>query len=192
MNSSDQFIAHIRKFVVVGEHEIPVILSHFDERRVTKKEIIVEAGQLCNHHYFVISGCLRMFFINEKGQDQTIQFAIENWWITDHAAFSTRGRASFSIQAVEASTVLAIDLAAQERLFDSVPAMERYFRNIYQKAYAASQLRMKYRSDRSGEETYLSFRESFPGFVERVPQNMLASYLGITPEYLSMVKKRNA
>ena len=192
MIAAEQLVSHIKRFTAIHEREIPLIRDHFVEQQTTKKEILTGAGRPCNHHYFVVNGCLRMFFINEKGQDQTVQFAIENWWLTDHAAFSTKGRAGFSIQAVEASTLMTIDLAKQESLFKAVPAMERYFRIIYQKAYAASQLKMKYRSDRSGEETYLNFRESFPGFVERVPQNMLASYLGITPEYLSMVKKRNA
>lgn len=192
MNATEQLINHVCKFCSITESDIPVILDHFSEHQANRKEILIEAGEQCKYHYFVVNGCLRMFFINEKGHDQTVQFAIENWWLTEHGSFSTKRKAEFSIQAVETSTLLVIDAAGQENLFKAVPQMEQYFRIIYQKAYAAAQHRMKVRYDQSGEDMYLNFRQSFPEFVERVPQNMLASYLGITPEYLSMVKKRNA
>lgn len=131
-----------------------------------------------------------MFFINEKGMEQTIQFAIENWWITDYLAFDRQAKTEFSIQALEPTEVLQIDYQHQERLLSAFPQLERYFRLIYQRVYAALQLRAKYFYDFSREQLYHHFNNSFPGFTQRIPQHLLASYLNMTPEYLSEIKKK--
>lgn len=131
-----------------------------------------------------------MFFLNEKGVEQTIQFAIENWWITDYLAFDRRAHAGFTIQAVEASDVLQINYAGQEKLFDKFPSFERYFRMIYQRGYSASQIRTKYLYEFSREQFYHHFNDHFPEFTSRIPQHLLASYLNMTPEYLSEIKHK--
>jgi CRP-like cAMP-binding protein len=192
IQGSRHLIGHVSKFIKLDQAEIQKLAEHFKPETFGKKVNLLEAGQPCRYHYFVVKGCLRMFFINEKGNEQTIQFAIENWWITDYSTFNTRGLTEFFIQAVEPTQVLCIDFNTQENLFVMIPGTETYFRLIYQKAYAAAQLRMKYRNDFSSEDFYLDFRKRFPDFTERVPQYLLASYLGITPEYLSEIKKRHA
>jgi CRP-like cAMP-binding protein len=131
-----------------------------------------------------------MFYINEKGIEQTTQFAIENWWMADYMSFGSQTPSSFYIQAVENSDILSIDFHAQEKLLEEFPQLERYFRIIFQRAYASSQLRIKYLYDFSKEELYDHFNTHFPDFVQRIPQYMLASYLGFTPEYLSELRKK--
>lgn len=148
----------------------------------------MEEGDPCRHHFFVLEGCLRQFFLSEKGVQHTTQFAIENWWITDYMAFSGQRPATFSLQAVEPTQVLRISQHNQRKLFAEHPTMERYFRSIYQRAYAALQLRTKHLYELSREEFYHHFNDRFPEFTERVPQQMLASYLNMTPEYLSEIK----
>jgi len=185
-------IQHMQKFVTVTDDDTDVLKQYLKVVTVSKKEHLVETLQPCKHHYFVVSGCLRMYFFNEKGDEQTIQFAIEDWWMTDHSAFHRGADSQFCIQAVEASTLLALHFEDQNPLFEHCLGAERYFRLIYQRAYAASQHRMKVNYDSSGEDTYLRFKKNYPHFVDRVPQYMLASFLGITPEYLSTVKKRHA
>ncbi len=133
-----------------------------------------------------------MFFVNDKGIEQTTQFAIENWWISDYMAFHHQQNSTFFIQAVEQTDILQLTYSAQETLLKEFPQLERYFRLVYQKAYAASQLRMKYHYDLSKEELYHHFNNSFPEFTQRIPQYLLASYLGFTPEYLSEIRKKNA
>ena len=137
-----------------------------------------------------MEGCLRKFFINEKGIEQTTEFAIENWWITDNIAFEHRLKTSFHIQAVENSAVLILDRDAQEKLLLEFPKMERYFRFIYQRAYAASQMRIKYLYDFTKEEFYEHLCKNHPEFVQRIPQYLIASFLGFSPEYLSEIRKK--
>jgi len=192
MNDTDRLINHMKRFVPIQLSDTTALQKYLHSVKASKKENLVEALQPCKYHYFVVEGCLRLYFFNEKGDEQTIQFALEDWWITDHAAFSKGVNTLFYIQAIEPSTLLAIDHPAQEELFREVPLAERYFRLIYERAYAASQYRMRIRHDYSGEQNYLTFKKSFPAFADRVPQYMLASYLGITPEYLSVIKKRHA
>jgi len=187
---SEQLISHLTKYIEIDSEDIPLILAYFQHVRLHKKENILEEGQICKAHYFVVKGCIRLFFVNEKGVEQTTQFAIENWWLTDYFAFQNHQISGFYIQAVENTDLIALSLQSQEELFIQFPQMEKYFRLIYQRAYAASQLRMKYQYDFSREELYHHFNDRFPEFIQRIPQYLLASYLGFTPEYLSEIRKK--
>ncbi|HTN17708.1 MAG TPA: Crp/Fnr family transcriptional regulator [Chitinophagaceae bacterium] len=186
----EQLYHHFRKFIDISEEDFSVIVSFFRTREVRKKENLLQEGQLCRTNYFVLKGCLRMFFINDKGQEQTTQFALENWWLSDYLAFQQEKAATFSIQAVETSTVVAIDFRDQQLMMTKFPVMERYFRMVYQTAFAASQMRIRYLYGLSREEMYLHFMEQYPGFVQRIPQYLLASFLGFTPEYLSELRAK--
>jgi CRP/FNR family transcriptional regulator len=183
-------ISHIRKQVVIGEEEIAIILQYMKPLPVKKKGYLLKEGQVCRSNYFVEKGCLRLFFINEKGTEQITQFAIENWWLADYMSLQMQVPSQFYIQAIEDTEVFVIDHLLLDELLQKVPAMERYFRLIMQRAYAATQVRFKFLSTFSKEESYRHFTESFPGFAQRIPQYMMASYLGLTPEYLSGIRKK--
>ncbi|MGN6268059.1 MAG: Crp/Fnr family transcriptional regulator [Ginsengibacter sp.] len=155
-----------------------------------KKQNLHEAGKVCKSNFFVRKGCLRLFFINDKGVEQTIQFALENWWLSDYTSFSSQQTSLFYIQAVEKSEVVAIDFPAQEKMLQQFPQMERYFRLIHQRAHAASQYRLKGLFSQTREEIYYEFCEQYPAFVQRIPQYLLASFLGFTPEYLSEIRRK--
>lgn len=187
---SSIFKSHLEKFIEVNEEEFAAIITFFQTTHVKKKENLLVEGQICKWHYFVMKGCLRKFFINEKGVEQTTEFAIENWWITDNMAYEHRLTTEFNIQAVEDSEVLMVNSDSQEKLLVAFPKMERYFRFIYQRAYAASQMRFKYLHEFSKEESYLHFCKAQPQFVQRIPQYLVASFLGFTPEYLSELRNK--
>ncbi len=187
---SEQLINHFRKFVEIKEEDMPGMLAFFKRVNVGKKENVIEIGKICRSNYFVEKGCLRMFFINDKGVEQTTQFAIENWWITDYAAFQNQQPAGFYIQAVEKTAAASITFELQEKLLNQYPQLERYFRIIQQRALAAAQQRIKYLYDFSREELYHHFIEKYPEFTQRIPQYLLASFLGFTPEYLSEIRKK--
>lgn len=181
---------HIDKFAQVSDDEFEAIKNFFNAKVLSKKENLLEEGQICRHHYFVLSGLLRKFYINEKGIEQTTEFAIETWWMTDNMAYEHKLVSKFYIQAVEKSTILYITKDNQEQLLKSFPVMERYFRFVYQRAYAAAQMRIKYLYSLSKEAFYLQSVKRYPEFAQRIPQYLLASYLGFTPEYLSEIRKR--
>jgi CRP-like cAMP-binding protein len=181
---------HINKFTKVSDEEFEEIKKFFNTTEVIKKENLLVEGQICRHNYFVLNGLLRKFYINEKGVEQTTEFAIETWWLTDNFAYENQVPTEFYIQAVEKSTILYITQEQQEKLLEEFPAMERYFRFIYQRAYAAAQKRIKFLFSLSKEEFYFQAVKNHPHFVQRVPQYLIASYLGFTPEYLSEIRKK--
>jgi CRP-like cAMP-binding protein len=187
---SQQLYDHIGKYVEVNEKEFPEILDFFEPVSLKKKEYLVQAGAKCAYNYFVLKGCLNMYFENEKGMPQTVQFAIENWWISDYRAFAGQMSTEFYIQAVERSKVLRISYTDQELLLNRFPYLEKYFRNIYQIAYGASLMRIKHMYAFSKEEIYLHFTEKYPEFGQRVPQYLIASFLGLTPEYVSEIRRK--
>jgi CRP-like cAMP-binding protein len=184
------FKKHIEKFAKVSDTEFEEIITFFETKTVGKKENLVEQGQICRHHFFVLEGLLRKFFINEKGAEQTTEFAIETWWLTDNFAYESQISTEFYIQAVEKSVILLITQENQEKLFQKFPQMERYFRFVYQRAYAAAQRRIQFLFSMSKEEFYYQAVRNHPEFIQRVPQYLIASYLGFTPEYLSEIRKR--
>lgn len=188
---SENLIKHIREYIEIDTKNEIEILNFFQQKNFTKKENLLEQYSKCKYHFFVERGCVRLFFINEKGIEQTIQFAIENWWITDYLAFDTQTITEFTIQAIENTSIIQIDYENQEKLLKKFPELERYFRLIYQRAYSASQLRTKYFYDFSREQFYHHFNDSFPEFTKRIPQYILASYLHMTPEYLSEIKNKS-
>lgn len=183
-------IKHIRRYVDLDELEIQMLLKYIKPIQLKKKEFLLEEGQICKGNYFVEKGCLRMFFINDKNAEQITQFALETWWLADYFSLADNTPSAYYIQAIEKSEVLSIDARVQDDLFRELPQLERYFRIIMHRALAASQLRIKYLYELSKEELYLLFSTSFPEFVQRVPQYMIASYLGLTPEYVSELRKK--
>ena len=132
-----------------------------------------------------------MYFINKKGAEQITQFALDGWWISDHQSFLNYLPSDYYIQTIEESRIVSIDNQNLDKLLYELPKLERYFRTIMQKAFAGAQFRSKLLYEMSKEEFYIHFSTSFPEFMQRVPQYMIASYLGLTPEYLSELRKKN-
>jgi len=187
-----KLIEHIRRFVNITKKEEEILNSFVKTYRTQKKELLLSNGNVSKSLFFVEKGCLRMYFINEKSVEQITQFAIEGWWLTDFFSFMDNTPSEYFIQTIEASEVVSIDRNIYDDLLEAIPGLERYFRIIMQKNLAASQLRTKYLYEMSKEEFYYHFSSSFPQFMQRVPQYMVASYLGLTPEYVSELRKKNA
>ena len=184
------FINHLRRFIEISDDEILTLLKFIKPLYVKKKSYLLKEGQICKANYFVEEGCLRMFFINDKGIEKTTQFALESWWLSDYMSFANQVPSAFNIQAIETAELLCIDHKIQDELFKELPQLERYFRIIFQRANAASQFRIKFLYDLSKEDSFHHFNKTYPEFVQRVPQYMLASFLGLTPEYLSELRKK--
>lgn len=184
------FIDHLKKYISLTTEDAEVLLTFVKDKTVSKKDFLLKKGQICTEHYFVDQGVLRMYFINEKGNEQVTHFALENWWIADYMSLIMQSPSQFYIQAVEDSIIIILDSQKQEKLLKQLPQLEKYFRMVTLRANAAAQMRIKYFHDYSKEESYRVFANQFPNFIQRIPQYMLASYLGITPEYLSELRKK--
>jgi CRP-like cAMP-binding protein len=182
--------SHLRRFINIAEADMQGILSFFKTIELKKKQNLLTEGSICKCNYFVVKGLLRMFFVNDRGIEQTTHFALENWWLADYTSFERQEPSGNYIQAVEKTEVLAIGNDDQETLLQQYPAVERYFRMMHQRAHAAAQFRVRYQYGLSREEQYHMFNNQYPGFVQRVPQYLLASFLGFTPEYLSEIRAK--
>jgi CRP/FNR family transcriptional regulator, anaerobic regulatory protein len=183
-------IQHIRKFVDLSESEVVVFNRFVATHQLKKKEILRHGNKVCTSLYYVEKGCLRMYFINNRGAEQITQFALEGWWISDYQSFTNHTHSEYYIQAIEESGIVSIDSQNLDLLLAEIPQLERYFRLVMQKAVAGAQVRSKLMYELSKEEFYMHFSTSFPEFMLRVPQYMIASYLGLTPEYLSELRKK--
>lgn len=182
-------IQHIQK--VTGNTVIAdkSILPFFETKVYKKKEILLQEDERCLYYFFVVKGCLRLYFLDRNGAEQTLQFALENWWMTDMDAFRAARSSAYTIQAMEATEVLAINRTNYELILQQFPVIESYFRAVYERAYAASLLRIRMISRMPKDEFYELFQTKYPDFIQRIPQKILASFLGFTPEYLSELRK---
>ena len=181
-------LAHIDKFVSLDSQEQELLLSKVSFMDVRKKQHLLEAGKPGTKVFFVRKGCLRLYVLTEKGNEQTHQFVIENWWTADYLAFHNDDSSKFFIQAVENSEVAILEKQDMEFLMEKIPKLERYFRLCYQKAVGAAQKRITYLFSLSAEERFHNMNDHFPEFVQRVPQYMLASYLDFSAELLSKIR----
>ncbi|MFB9077014.1 Crp/Fnr family transcriptional regulator [Flavobacterium procerum] len=181
-------VKHIQKFINLDSSEIDSIESRLTISQIKRKNHVLEEGQICNTMYFIVKGCMRQYIINAKGTEQTLQFGVENWWITDYLSYHNHTPSHFYIQAVETTEVIAIDKSVLESLLDEIPKLEKYFRIVAQKAFGAAQMRIKFLFTMSAEERYNHFKNQQPDFVQRVPQYMLASYLDFSAEFMSKIR----
>jgi CRP-like cAMP-binding protein len=139
-----------------------------------------------------LSGCLRAYYTDDRGIEHAVQFAIEDWWIGDMRSFMTETPAWLNIDALEDTEVLMISKESIDRLYVEIPAFERYFRIRIQNAFIAEQQRIGAGLSKSAEERYLEFIQKYPKMEQRIPQVHIASYLGITPEFLSTIRGKIA
>jgi len=176
--------------VHLSDEELLTLLQYIKPISLKRKAHLISSGEICKSLFFVEKGCLRMYFLNNKAAEQTTQFAIEKWWIADYFSFMDQKPSEYFIQSIEKSEIIAIDNQSFNELVTKLPVMEHYFRIVMQRALAASQQRLKYMYEMSKEEFYQHFATSFPEFNQRVPQYMIASFLGLTPEYVSELRKK--
>lgn len=181
-------LQHIEKFTTLEPSEIDTLESCLSLSSIKKKEHLLKEGQVCHTMYFIVKGCMRQYIINSRGSEQTLQFGIENWWMTDYLSYYNHVPSHFYIQAVENTEVIGIEEAILESLLIRIPKLERYFRIVSQKSFGAAQMRIKFLFTMSAEERYHHFNDLNPEFVQRVPQYMLASYLDFSAEFMSKIR----
>lgn len=167
-----------------------VFISLLKVKKLRKKQVLQQEGQIARYQYFINKGCLRTYMIDDKAQEHIIQFAIEDWWAGDLYSFLTQTPAKLNIGAVETTELLCIDNPALEMLYQKVPKFERFFRLLIQNAYIANQSRIIESMSLTADERYCKFIERYPAMERRLPLKHIASYLGITPESLSRIRSQ--
>jgi len=176
--------------VNLTEEEKELSKTFFAPKKLTKKQYLLPEGDPYRSIAFVEKGMLRLYAIDEKGAEHVVQFAFEGWWIADQYSFLTGEPSIYTIDALEDCELLLLTKQAEDQLLEKIPKMEKYFRILLQNNLIATQRRLMSSLSHSAEEKYLELVTSCPTIPQRVPQHMMASYLGITPETLSRIRKQ--
>ncbi|PIF46136.1 CRP-like cAMP-binding protein [Chryseobacterium sp. 52] len=181
-------VKNIARHISLNDKETSYFLSLLKEKKLQKRELILKQQQLCKEISFVQSGVLRAFYLDPAGKESTVMFALPDWWITDMYCFINQKPAMLTIEALEESSVLQLTKDNLDELYTQVPKFEKFFRIMMQNAYIREQLRTIESLSLSAEERYYTFLQKYPLAAERITQKQIASYLGITPEFLSAIK----
>jgi len=176
--------------IKLTEKEKTLIQSHLLIKKLRKKQYLLQEGDICKSVAFVLKGALREYTIDQKGVGHIVQFALEGWLISDLYSFLTGSPATYYIDALEDSTVVLISKEAELAIIKEVPQFETYNRLQITGAYLAMQKRVNALISQTVEERYLGFMQLYPNIIQRVPQHMIASYMGLSPETLSRVRKK--
>jgi len=182
-------LKNIAKHIQLEKSETDYFVSRLSVREVGKKESVLQEGEPCNVINYVQQGALRAFYRDGEGNQNIIMFALPDWWVTDMYSFVSQKPAMLNIDALEDSIIIQLRKDDLEKLYQKVPKFERFFRIIMQNAYVREQLRVIENLSKPAEERYKSFLAKYPQVVQRVPLKQIASYLGITPEFLSVIRK---
>lgn len=185
----EQLTQYLCKYADFNTEEIDWIIDACSCKTYDKKEYLLIQNDICNYHYFILNGLVRQFRTDEKGKENISAFAIENWWITNLDSYINRVPSNNAIQAIEKTSVLRLTKNNLESLFIKLPKLERVFRKITENTLIAYQRKSEVFMKENSKERYHNFITYLPNFVQRVPQYMIASYLDISPEYLSDIRK---
>lgn len=188
-NAFDVLRNYLDARAAFGPGDFDLIRSVFLFKRLSAGEFLQRAGDITRHAAFVASGCLRNYVIDSKGKEHIVQFAPETWWLADATSLNHGTPSTFFIDAIEDSALLLIDASSHQMLVDRVAGYAAAFRTGLQRHAAAKDQRIVSTLSASAEERYLEFMRVYPSIALRVPQSMLASYLGVTPETVSRIRK---
>ncbi|MFB5608486.1 MAG: Crp/Fnr family transcriptional regulator [Candidatus Nitrosomaritimum yanchengensis] len=183
-----KLLEYIAGYVQLTGEEEELLLSHAMERNYLKGQYIVQQGDVCDKESFVLNGCTRTFYLDGEGNEHVVMFAIENWWVADMGSFTSKTPATYNVQCLDHTEVIQFTYDALEFLYRKIPKLERFFRLIIQKAFIASEKRILSNFSLTAKERYSDFLAKYPKIEQKVPQYMVASYLGITKEFLSKIR----
>ena len=190
--NTELLLKNVSKHIALNEKEKSFFVSLLEPKSLKHKKIYLHAGEVCKHSTFVIEGALKSFTVDKEGREHILNFATKDWWIADLYSFFSRKPSVLSIQAIADSEVLTLSYENQQLLYEKVPKFERFFRILVENSLVANQQRLIDNLSSTAEARYLHFIKKYPSLLSCVPQHNIASYLGITPEFLSKIRRRLA
>lgn len=190
MISPELIMSNFAMHVSLDMREATCVQSILQQRKVKKNAYVLCSGEKCRYIYFVDEGCLRIYHTDHLGNEHNISFCPENWWAVDMSSFSRQIPAFYSISALEHSTLFYLSYPELEKLYEQVPKLERFFRILTQNGFDLYQQRITSSLSKMAEERYAQFQKQYTGLEQRIAQKHIASYLGITPVFLSRLRRR--
>ena len=185
-----QILENISKIVTLSPEEELLFLSKIETKHYKAKTIILNAGEVCKYSYFVNSGLLRSFNINDNIVEHVLSFACEGWWIGDMYSLLSQKPGNLFIEVLEDAEVVLLSKENQEALYHQIPKLERFFRIIVENSLVAYQERLMDNLSLTAEERFDKFCKKYPTLIQKVPQKQIASFIGVTPEFFSKMKSR--
>lgn len=182
-------LTHVLKRVHLSPEEQEHFCSLLTLRKLLPRQYLLQQGEICRHESYVCSGFLRSFYVDDSGNEHTLHFAMEDWWISDSSSFIPQVPSRINIVALEPSVILQIDRAGIEQLYKDIPAFERFWRVLNQQALISQDQRILNAISMTGAERYEALITKYPTLEQRLPQKHIASFLGITPVFLSQIRK---
>lgn len=178
------------RYISATQKDISLFNSLLQYKKVPKKTFLLQEGEVCRFEAYINAGCIRTYYINETGTEVTLQFAIEDWWVSDIASFHEQKPSRMFIETLEDCEVLVLTPASKDTLLKEAPCFERMFRLMVQRNLSRLQERLFQTIAKTAVEKYLDFLERYPTIPQRVAQHYIASYLGFSPEFLSKVRTK--
>ncbi|MEH0152677.1 Crp/Fnr family transcriptional regulator [Limibacter armeniacum] len=188
MTPKEKIINFLRQRVEVTDAEAELFSEPFQEKKLRKKQIVIQPDFVTQHRYYILDGALRSFINTNEGQEVTIALAVEDWWITDYNSYIFQQPATLFVEAISKSTVLQLSYDSEQVLKQSNPKFETFFRIMAERGLASQQRRLITNLTQSAEKRYHLFLQQYPKFVDLIPQYIIASYLGMSTEFLSKIR----
>ncbi|MGQ8867967.1 Crp/Fnr family transcriptional regulator [Myroides sp. TSA_177.3] len=186
----ENLFAHIEQKVRLTPTEKEQISSFFRVRKLRKRQFLLQEEDVCKDFAFVSQGLLKSYVLDEKGNENINLFGWEGWWIADFQSFLFQTPATLAIEAMEDCELLLLSRVNYDQMLEEVPVMERYFRLVYERSLATKDQRLVTAQTYSAEEKYNHLIQTYPELIQRIPQSLLASFLGLTPETFSRIKHK--
>lgn len=189
MTDINPLIQHIEKIIPLNEEARRALSDKAIVKKIRRRQYLLQEGDICRHYNFVLNGCLRMYLVDSKGSEHVLQFATENGWIADIGSLHLDQPSRFNIDALEPAEMLRISKEDLIDLYVKHPAFDRYFRVLTENAFIGMQHRVLQNISTTAEERYLLFLEKYPHLFNRIPLVQIASFIGVTPEFLSKIRR---
>jgi CRP-like cAMP-binding protein len=188
--SQNIILSGIAKHITLSVSEQEHFVSLLEPKTLRAKKLLLREGDICKHSSFVTSGCLRGYTVDKNGFEHVLTFAPKGWWIADMYSLLSQKPGTLTIEAMQDSELLLLSRKNQERLYDKIPKFERFFRIISENSLVAYQQRLMDNLSLTAQERYLKFCTTYPGLINELPQKQVAAYIGVTPEFLSKMKRK--
>ncbi|MCK6608128.1 MAG: Crp/Fnr family transcriptional regulator [Flavobacterium sp.] len=188
--NTDLIIQNISRHIQLDKTETDFFLSLLETKKLKRKEFLFKQGEICKTENFIVKGCLRTYTIDNNGFEHIVMFGIEDWWVGDLLSFLTQSPTTYYIDALEDTEILQITKPNLDKLYERVPKFDRFFRLILQNAFIAQQNRINQNLSFTAEQRYLNFISKHPNLEQRLSQKQISAYLGITPVFLSMLRRK--
>lgn len=186
----DLILQNVAKHIVLSGDEVSYFTNLLQYKEVPRKEFLLQEGSVARHLNFIHAGALKAYYLDAKSDENVIMLAVDDWWITDMYSFASGNPAMQNISAIEDTVIFQLQKNDFDELLIKIPSFERFFRILMQNAYVREQVRVIQNLSMPAEERYLNFLKKYPELVRRVTQKQIASYIGVSPEFLSAMRKR--